>query len=225
MFINTNVNNNIVINNESIEIVEEIKYLGVILDNKLKFDKHIENTCAKIAKKLYFFRRIRNKISINCAINIYNVIIKPHFEYCATILFLGSNVMLTRLQKLQNRGMRIILKCNILTHIRDMLDALRWLSVNQRVKLNVLVFIFRIKNNMLPRYLSSQIQYVAEVQPYYLRNNQNFRIPFRNTNYAQNTLMHKGLKLFNDLPTTIKNTVNLKEFKRNVTFYIRENYE
>ena len=36
--------------------------------------------------KIDFFKSIRNKISIITSINIYNKIIKPHFEFGSTIL-------------------------------------------------------------------------------------------------------------------------------------------
>ena len=71
--------------------------------------------------------------------------IKPHFEYCSTILFLGNNQMIERLQKLQNRGMRCILMCNRLTPIQSMLNTLQWLTINQRTIMNVLIFIFKKK--------------------------------------------------------------------------------
>lgn len=104
--------------------------------------------------------------------------IKPHFEYCSTILFLSQNQFKERLQKLQNRGMRTILMCNILTPIRLMIDTLKWLTINQRTLMNVLLFVFKMKNSLTPKYLTSQLVYVADVQPYNLRSRGDFRLVF-----------------------------------------------
>ena len=48
---------NIKINNRIIENVQFIRYLGVIIDNKLNFHNHIEYTVNKIAKKIGFMKR------------------------------------------------------------------------------------------------------------------------------------------------------------------------
>lgn len=71
MEINMISNIKIKINNEEIEKVNYIKYLGFIIDKDLRFKEHIDYICRKIGKKIGFFRRIRNKVSVITAINIY----------------------------------------------------------------------------------------------------------------------------------------------------------
>ena len=96
------MDNNIIfkINNVIIEKVNSIKYLGFIIDKELKFNDHMEFICKKIGKKIGFFRRIRNRMSIITSINIYNTIIKPHFEFGSTILYsCCSDQQIIRLQK------------------------------------------------------------------------------------------------------------------------------
>ena len=44
------------------------------------------NTLIIYAKKIGFLKPISNKISIMTAINIYNTMIKSHFEFGSTIL-------------------------------------------------------------------------------------------------------------------------------------------
>ena len=51
--------------------------------NDVKLNEHIEYIC----KKIGFLKRIKNKISTMTAINIYNTMIKPHFELGSTILY------------------------------------------------------------------------------------------------------------------------------------------
>ncbi|KAJ8973423.1 hypothetical protein NQ317_016706 [Molorchus minor] len=116
------------IDNTRIEIVEETKYLGLVIDSHLNFTPHFNYIHKKISKKIYFFSRVSQNLSCNTRITVYNTIIKTHFEYCATVLYsLDLNKMLA-LQKLQNRAMRIILKCNRYTPISNMLSCLQWLN-------------------------------------------------------------------------------------------------
>lgn len=212
------------INDQIIEKVEYIKYLGFVIDKKLKFKEHIDYTCKKIGKKIGFFKRIRNKISKTTAINIYNTIIKPHFEFGSTIIYTCCNInQIERMQKLQNKAMRIILKCNRYTHINEMLGSLKWMNVKQRLELNTLNFIKKMKQGDAPEYLCEQIKYVGEVQPYGLRNAEDFRIQRVTTTHMQNTLFYKGFKLFNDLPNNVKLERNNNIFRKRCANFIRIN--
>jgi hypothetical protein len=114
-----------------------MKYLGVVIDDKLKFNKNMEMQQKKISKKINFIRRLTSKLS---RITLYKAIILPHLDYCSPILFLANNSELSYLQKLQNRMMRTILRSRLDTPIRNMLETLNFLSdVRQRVTYNTLV--------------------------------------------------------------------------------------
>lgn len=69
-----------------IERVETMKYLEVIIDDKLRFNEHCNYILKKIGKKVSFFNRIGSYISPYTTCTIYKTIITPHFEYCATLL-------------------------------------------------------------------------------------------------------------------------------------------
>ena len=77
------------INDQIIEKVNQIKYLGFIAEKNLKFRNHIYHICKKIGKKISFFKRTRNQVSILTAVNKY-------MQY-------KEKVSIERLHKLQNR--------------------------------------------------------------------------------------------------------------------------
>ena len=58
-----------------------------MIDERLKFKNHIDYICKKISKKISYFKRITNQVSILTAVNIYDRMIQRHFEYGSTILF------------------------------------------------------------------------------------------------------------------------------------------
>ena len=160
-------------------------------------------------------------MSVVTSITVYNTIIQPHFDYCASLLYsLGSN-KLSVLQKLQNRGMRIILKCNRYVPIGFMLASLQWLSVTDRLYYLSMIFIFKIKNKLLPPYFDQFIIYNNEVHNYDTRTNNNFYINRQNLSQTMNGLFYKGLNEFNKLPMNIKKSNNLPEFKRGILKHIK----
>ena len=117
----------------------------------------------------------------------------------------SNTSQLERMQKLQNKAMRIILKCDRYTHINTMLNNLKWMTVKQRLEFKTLKFIRKIKQEDSPEYLCEQIKYVGESQPYSLRNADDFRIQRVTSTLMQKTLFYKGLQLFNSLPNNMKN--------------------
>jgi hypothetical protein len=58
-----------------------------------------------------------------------------------------------------------------------MLDALKMLSVQQRVNYNTLILIFKIRNKMVPTYLQDEILYTREAKTRTLRHADDFRLP------------------------------------------------
>lgn len=88
--------------NSQLAIVNEIKYLGFIIDHQLTLNKHAGYTIRKICKKLYFFSRISKSLSIFARLTCYNCIIGPLFDYCATLMYLFNRNQIGQLQKLQN---------------------------------------------------------------------------------------------------------------------------
>ena len=221
-----NVDNcNVIIDDTCLDQIMEIKYLGVIIDNKLNFKSHLDYICKKIAKKLYFFRSIRNKLSVYTSIKIFNSIIKPHFEFCSTIMLMFNNEMVKRLQVLQNRGMRIILKKNKFVSKSSLFNSLNWLNVNQKIKFNVIIFVFKIINGYLPKYLMEKLNYVGDLTQYNLRNKFDFRLDLFRNSRTQNSLIYKGLRLYNEIPIELRNEKNLLKFKKKLETYVRMKFD
>lgn len=219
--------NPVVLNNEPIEIVQQMKYLGVIVDNNLKFNQHVNFVCKKIGKKIGFMGRVSKCMSVWTKTLIYNTIILPHFDYCSTLFLSINKCDLDSLQKLQNRAMRIILSCDRLTHIKDMLDKLNFLTVKQRIKLASLIFIYKVINNILPKYLKNKFDLINTVHKHVTRANvcKNIFIDFKHKTSTLNSVFNKGAKMYNDLPISCKNSTNVHSFKLQCLDFIRKNDE
>ena len=153
------------INNECIRRVNSHKYLGVILDERLKFDEHLNYVLKKTGRKFGVMCRLNKSLNVFSKITVYKSLVSPHFEYCATILFLLNQSQIYELQKHQNKCMRLILKCRFDTPIKSMLDCLGWMSVSQRIVLKVLLFIKDIKDKKVPEYLLNEVITSQEVHP------------------------------------------------------------
>lgn len=207
-----------------IERVEVFKYLGVYIDHKLTFKKHIDNLVKKVARKYGMLVRLRSQLTFWSKIFLYKSLIAPHIDYCSSVLFLASETHLRRLQKLQNKFMRLILNCNKYTPIRTMLETLQWQSIKQRIIFNVLVLVYKLTKNLLPEYLTNIIVRGRDVHQHRTRQIDDLRVvPFTMTT-NQKSVYYNGIRIFNQLPLEIKNSRTTQEFKRNCSEWVKNMY-
>ena len=208
------VTGQVVMDGEEIETVGHIKYLGVLIDCKLNFKENFEHVCKKIARKVGVLSRLSKDLTFGARCSIYQSVIAPHFDYCSSILFLGNEAEFDKLQKLQNRVMRVVLRCSRYTSIEIMLNALNWLSVKQRVYKSTLTFIHRLKSVKLPKYLNELVVYNRDIHNYPTRSKDDFHLKRKGTVAAERCLFHKGVCVYNNLPVDIKRENSETLFKR-----------
>ena len=90
----------ITIKNEQVPVVENMKYLGVWLDPRLRFDEHFRRTRAKLYGRMCSI--------FNIADNVYTMQIRLIWEYCAST-YICTKAHVDELQKFQNKYLRMAL--------------------------------------------------------------------------------------------------------------------
>ena len=105
---------------------------------------------------MFFYSRIASNLSLYSRRTIYNTIIQLHFDYCSSLLYILDNNSKGSFQKLQNRDMRILLRCNRYTPIKSMLN-LNWITVEARFYFLAMIFFFLIVLFILMSWRSSAI--------------------------------------------------------------------
>ena len=159
----------------NIKRVKETKTLGVIVDDQLNWQTHLDSIVTKVSKGIGMIRRMKAFVPQMTLISVYNAIILPHFDYCSLVWDTCSNYLLEKLQKMQNRAARVITGKSYEVRSDDILRELNWQPLVERRNDNKAVFMYKIKNG---EYLAniSNIFNVANNQAYSLRSN--------NTDYA-----------------------------------------
>jgi hypothetical protein len=66
---------------KKIENVNMHTYLGVIIDNQFKWDKHIDSLCAKLRSGLYSIRILKNYVSPKVLKIVYSALLESHIRY------------------------------------------------------------------------------------------------------------------------------------------------
>lgn len=217
------INNDMTLSVEetSIEQVPATPYLGVTLDQHLTFTEHIDSIISKTSRALGALKRAARYIPQDTRITLYNTLVLPHLDYCATVWGTTTLTNLRRLQKIQNRGMRLVLQCHPRTHIRDMLTELGWLSVTQRISLLICIQVFKTRNNLTPAYMSPLFS--TQTHGYGTRSATSGGLFVDRTH--PRSLAGTGTRLWNSLPVTIRGLSNQSAFRRACANHLATNHE
>lgn len=217
-------NVNVKLDGNIIEFVDTFKYLGIIVDRKLDFHNHIDYICSKIAKKLGILSRCGQFLSKASKLTVYNTIILPHFYFAGTVLYLVTGGDLERLQKLQNKAMRIILCKDRYAKINDMLKELGWINVAAIIEIQVLTFIHKINLGIMPDYLKSRLIRNDEVHSHETRY-RDFCVQYCNKSKTQKSVFYKGIRLYNKLDRVSKQMKNVSLFKKQLLNSYKQNID
>ena len=74
----------------SLHCSEEVKLLGVIIENQLSFYPHIKDICKKVSCKTKIILRIRSFLNQRLADTLFNAYILSAFRYCPLIWIFSS---------------------------------------------------------------------------------------------------------------------------------------
>jgi hypothetical protein len=98
------------IGTDALNRVEKYKYLGTTLDACLTIMPHISRLNQQMAAKLNTFRKIRHCISEKTAILLYKATLLPILDYNDIIYGLATVQQTIKIQRIQNRALRIVFK-------------------------------------------------------------------------------------------------------------------
>ena len=110
MFLGLNINNSLCLNidGQRVKQSEHVKLLGVQIDNKLHFDKHVKELCQKINQKLCAFSRIRPFLNREKAKILLKSIVMSNFSYCPLIWMFCSKFANKEINRTNKRALRVL---------------------------------------------------------------------------------------------------------------------
>ena len=77
-------------------------------DNKLKFDKNIENICQKANRRLNALARVTYYMELPKRRILMNAFFKPQFNYCPVVWMFHFRSLNNKINRLNERCLRII---------------------------------------------------------------------------------------------------------------------
>ena len=210
------LNLTVTMDGNTLERVNNVKYLGITLNDKLKWNNHIQNLTNKLSKSLYIITKIRHYVDINSLKMLYYSLIHPHLNYCITVWGGAPKTVLKPLINLQKKAMRIMTYSAYDHPSAPLFSKLNLIPLNEMYTLNLSLLMYKIHNNAFTgQYNLIQLN---NLHTYNTRSssNTNYFQQFHKTNQGLNAFTAKGIKIWNQIPVKFK-ILPLHLFKKNLS--------
>ena len=135
-------------------------------------------------------------------------------DYGNALLFGLPEMLLHKLQMIQNSAARLVTGTHGRDHITPVLFKLHWLPVRYRIEFKLLVLMYQAVHHLGPAYLTSLVTPYAPTRSLRSAAHRSLTIPRYNLErYGRRAFSVAGPSLWNNLPLTIREAGTLTTFK------------
>ena len=208
-----------IIDNIEIEKVSVFKYLGLQIDENLKWTEHINFIKNKIKPIIGILWRVSKYTSIITKKKIYYALIHSHLNYLVSIWGSAYKSHLKSLSILQNKSLKIVHNLPWRHNTIQLYADTKILNINNLNEKNLCILIFQITNNLIKGQFNIILN--NQIHTYATRVANHIHIDFSRTNMGKFSSLRKAVHLYNCVPAEIKSAPNLIIFKKLINkFYI-----
>ena len=201
------------INGNNIKTVTATKFLGIYIQNNLKWDEHLKNLNTKLSSSCYAFRILVNTVNEHVTRCVYFANVYSHLRY--GIIFWGNSPRSIQTFRIQKRIIRIICKSPIRASCRPLFCKLQILTLPCIYIYETVLFVRQNLENNQNKFITNQ-----EIHDYNTRCRNHIHQQKSSTTLFQNSTYNSGTKLYNLLPNYIKEVTSYNIFKTKLVQFL-----
>ena len=204
------------IGGELIETKPCVRNLGAYFDSELKMETHVNN----ILKVGYFHLRqiriIRKYLTDFATKCLVYATIMSRIDYANALLYNIPDVLLDKLQRLQNCAARLITGDTRSVNSMLVLKKLHWLSIRARIRYKIVLLTFKSLKSLAPSYMREMLEVHVSRRDTRLSNSglrlvePRFKLRFG----GDRAFSVSAPCLWNALPRHMRDIMQLDNFKR-----------
>ena len=204
------------INIDGIKILEvnHVKFLGVIIDQHLTWEKHIYYVANKVSKSTGIIFKARSKLDKSTLRTLYNTFILPYLSYCITIWGHTYKKHITKLQIAQNKVLRIINFSKYRASAEPLYANLKLMKIKQLYDYFVIIFMYHYTNKLLPEHFYTLFQPNNQTHRYITRQNFGYRHNISKTLLTSFNIIIQGPIIWDKCTKQIKTSKSIYTLKR-----------
>jgi hypothetical protein len=210
-----------VIHGESLCVVNEYRYLGVLFESKLNWGPHVSSVCSRVSRIIGIIRKLSYTLPTYILKILYFSLIHCHLSYCIETWGLANKSVLQQLQILQNRAIKIIYKLPILTSTLQLYKMSGTLCIRATYYLQLGLLVKKILSGQF----QTNFEFRYNQSSHNTRNADHLFVVKANNTYGSNNFLNCGPRFFNLLPLELReSSTSLINFKKRLKHWLLEDH-
>ena len=178
--------------------MNEVKYLGVTIDENLFWNELYKSLKCKLKSGLSLLRKLKNVLQQSKLDQVYRALFESHLRYGDELWGSLSATKLENLQRLQNRVQTLIEGAKL-----EDGWICKWLSVSNLNKYDRAIMKYKMTNGLCPDSLEINLS-LDQRSSYSTRNQLDIDIQRQNMEFPKGSFFHSGAKTWNEIPRNIR---------------------
>ena len=195
------------ISDKTIEQVQFHKVLGITLDSEFKWLPHLENVLRLVSRNLFLLSQLKHYADEQSLKLFFYGHILSHVSYASSAWDGCAEDHKLKLNSLLRRAAKLISSEKNLDTINKM-KRLGFLTLEQQLKFNKGVLVFKIIKGKAPNYLQNLLITSNRHGSF------NLIKPLCHIDLYQTSLMFSGPDIWNNIPLSIRSSISLTVFKK-----------
>ena len=183
--------------NMVINRVDEVKYLGITMDEKLTWNARVEFVCNSLIKFFGIFKQLRHKVTTNTVQQLYHAFIYSKIKYGLDVCGNTSSRNIFKQQVMQNKLLKYVMRFDIRTGTNLLHTTFNSMKVEDMHKNNVLTFVNMCLMGKCPEIFNQY--YRVKTTPHETRQEGSLDMPSHRIEYGARSVKVVGIKLWNRL--------------------------
>ena len=202
------------INQRRLECQENVRFLGVIIDHRLKFNAHISYISDKLSKSVGVLNSMKTFVPYPVLKSLYYSFLYPYIYYCIAIWGGTYSVHLHPLRITQKRAVRAICNEPYRAPSNPIFIRTEILKLDDVYKFKICDFLLR--NDLFDSY--------HRTHSHSTRHRSNLLPMYQRLTSCQKSINFAGPLIWNLLPESVKNSESRPVFKRNFKINMLNSY-
>jgi len=187
--------------NHQIKREQSVKYLGVIVNEKLNWSSHLKQIETKLAFASSVIYKTRNILPLNTLKLLYYSFPYTHLSYCVTAWVSATTSHLKPIYVKQNNILRNMTFSNYDAQVTPIYKRVNFLKAQDIYKLELARLMHKFHDGLLPSIYNGLFQRSSDLHNYNTRfaSNQNYLIPSVHSNIGKKLISYKGAVIWREI--------------------------
>ena len=200
------------VNDAEINSENSVRLLGLEIDSKLNFDKHITQLCKKSAGQLNALCRLNSFLNIDQRKILVNSFIYANFNYCPLVWHFSSKKSINKIEKIQKRALQFFHE-DYESDYDTLLKRSDKCTMEVKRLRTMALEIFKSFHNLNPSFMKDLFQKRNNT---YKRKNDLIIPPRNSATFGNKSLRCLGPHIWNTLPESIKEITSYDRIKESL---------